>query len=187
MSVVRMVVRLWYHVCDFACPPWFCAVPLSVFYAPVLWVQLHMRSHLRTSSPECDEHRRHGMMTWAVQEIPSRQTWSIFFPNVSYFDANIRNIVKDSYGWGTVGASIEYDYRATSREFSTPNYVVSPPTIQVRPVEISAVCFPHPDGDDFFGSCFLSEIRSVDSYRRLSLSIFSFSSLRDARQGPAFL
>lgn len=65
------------------------------------------------------------------QEIPSRQTWSIFFPDLNFFDANIQDFVKDNYRWATEGSSIEFDYQATSREFSTPNYVVSPPAIQV--------------------------------------------------------
>ncbi len=51
---------------------------------------------------------------------------------MSFFDANVREEVKAKYAWGTEGSSIEYHYTAESREFSTPNYAVSPPIIQVR-------------------------------------------------------
>ena len=67
----------------------------------------------------------------ADAEIPSKQMWTYVVPDLGFFDADIQTYVRDKFDWKSRGASIEYDYRASSESLATPSYAVSDPLIQV--------------------------------------------------------
>ena len=96
------------------------------------YVDSSNREQLLGEVPDCCDDRVVAEHVLTDQEIPSRQSWSVFLPNMSFFDPNVQQFVRDNYRWAQDGASIDYDYHAESRVFSTPNYEVSPATIQVQ-------------------------------------------------------
>jgi len=78
-------------------------------------------------------------------EIPANEMWTLHVPNMSIFDPNVQQYVKDNFQWATRGSSIEYEVEATPAPYATPNAGLETTKVQV-------MLFPRLDFFEYFES-----------------------------------
>lgn len=86
---------------------------------------------LMQSIPACCNDTIQVEYTLNSVEIPANEMFTLHIPNMSIFDANIQQYVKDNFQWASQGSSIQYEIEATPAPFATPNAGLETTRVQV--------------------------------------------------------